>query len=70
MSYQLEHNDLKFKSDLMTQIATGLTELQGDLACKLGINPERLDELQTGKIDRFRLMELQSLARRAGVQPV
>jgi predicted XRE-type DNA-binding protein len=68
MNYQSEHNDLKSKSDLMTQITTELTDLEGDLACKLGINPERLDELQIGKIDRFRLMELQSLARRVGVQ--
>jgi predicted XRE-type DNA-binding protein len=67
MKYEVERNDLKTRSDLMIHINSRLIGLEGDIAGKLGITPERLDDLRIGKIDRFKLLELQSLARRAGL---
>ena len=60
-----EGNDLKARSDLLTQIERCLISIEGDKAEKLGINENRLEDLVFGKIDRFGLTELESIARRA-----
>lgn len=62
-----ESDDLKARSDLLSLIEGRLNTLQGDKAVRLGINEDQLDDLVFGKIDRFGLIELESLARRAGV---
>ncbi len=67
-SNPVDRDDLKIRSDLMIQIDASLTGLEGDIACKLGITPDRLDDLLIGRLERFKLLELQSLARRAGAQ--
>ncbi len=60
-------NVLKTKSDLLDQIERRLNSLKGDKAERLGISNNRLTDLILGKIDTFGLIELESIARRAGV---
>ena len=61
-------DNLRTMSDLMIGITSKLAGMEGDVACKMGITPERLDDLLRGRIDQFQLLELQSLARRVGIQ--
>ena len=60
--------DLKARSDLLFLIEGRLKSMEGDKAERLGINENRLEDLVFGKIDRFGLTELESIARRAGIQ--
>jgi len=62
-----ERNDLKARSDLLILIEGHLNSMEGDKAERLGINENRLEDLAFGKIDRFCLTELESIARRAGI---
>ena len=62
-----ERNDLKARSDLLILIEGRLNSMEGDKAERLGINENRLEDLVFGKIDRFHLTELESIARRVGI---
>ncbi len=62
-----ERDDLKARSDLLIQIEGRLNSMEGDKAERLGINENRLEDLVFGKLDRFGLTELESIARRAGI---
>ncbi|MCP4430814.1 MAG: hypothetical protein GY806_07550 [Gammaproteobacteria bacterium] len=62
-----EIRDLKTRSDLLTLIEGRLGSMEGDKAERLGINEDRLEDLVFGKIDKFHLTELESIARRAGI---
>ena len=61
-------DDLRTMSDLMIGITSKLASMEGDVACKMGITPERLDDLLRGRLEQFQLRELQSLARRVGIR--
>ena len=58
---------LKAKSDLLDQISSHLKSLNVDNPEILGINVNRIEDLKFGRIDKFRLTELESIARRAGI---
>ncbi len=60
-------NDLKARSDLLILIEGHLNSMEGDKAERLGINENRLEDLVFGKINKFHLTELESIARRAGI---
>ena len=60
-------NLLKAKSDLLDQITRRLKSINGDRTERLGINVNRYEDLKLGKIDKFRLTELESIARRVGI---
>ena len=62
-------DDLKAKSDLMMRLEIRLNALEGDIAQRLGISENRLADLQNGRINEFQLLELQAIARRAGIKP-
>ncbi len=62
-----ERNDLKTRSDLLILIQCRLNALEGNKAERLGINENRFDDLVLGKMDKFGLTELESIARRAGI---
>ena len=61
-------SDLKYCSELMTLIEARLDVLTGDHAAKLGLSEEMLNDLNLGRIEKFKLTELESIARRAGIQ--
>ena len=63
----IESNDLKARSDLLILIEGHLDSMEGDKAERLGINEDRLEDLTFGKLERFCLTELESIARRAGI---
>ena len=73
--FALEANDadainMSMRSDLMTSIeqAVGNWELsQGEAAKRLGITRPRLNDLMRGKISKFSLDALTTLATRAGL---
>ena len=60
---------LKAKSDLMMRLEIRLNALDGDIAQRLGISENRLADLLNGRINEFQLLELQAIARRAGIKP-
>ena len=62
-------DDLKAKSDLMMRLENRLNTLEGDIAQRLGISEIRLADLQNGRINDFQLLELEAIARRAGIKP-
>ena len=60
--------DLKYCSELMILIEAKLEVLIGDHATMLGLSEEKLNDLNFGRIEKFKLTELESIARRAGIQ--
>ena len=60
-------SDLKSRSDLLVLIEGRLNSMEGDKAERLGINEIQLEDLEFGKIDKFHLTELESIARRVGI---
>ena len=63
-----ERDDLKARSDLLILIERRLKALEGDKAERLGINENQLEDLVLGKIDKFGMTHLESIARRAGIR--
>jgi hypothetical protein len=60
-------SDLKYCSELMTPIEARLDVFTGDHAAKPGLPDEMLNDLNLGKVEKFKLTELESFARRAGI---
>ena len=64
-----DEDKAKAKADLILRINVRVNSLGRGVARKLKITPGRLADLRAGKIEEFRMLELQALARRAGIKP-